>query len=63
MDMMKSKYSAAFEALSKKAIFSSTEGREAGIPTRMLAYFCAKGQIEHVRRGMAGRKLALRLSH
>ncbi len=52
MDMIKSKYAAAFQALSKKAVFSSAEGREEGIPPRMLAYFCAKGQIERVGRGM-----------
>ena len=52
MDMIRSKYSEAFRALSKKAVFSSAEGREAGIPPRMLAYFCQKGQIEKVSRGM-----------
>ncbi len=45
-------YSEAFRTLSKKAVFSSAEGREAGIPPRMLAYFCQKGQIEKVSRGM-----------
>jgi predicted transcriptional regulator of viral defense system len=50
--MLKSKYSEAFKALIKKEIFSSDEGREAGIPARMLAYFCAKGEIERVSRGM-----------
>jgi predicted transcriptional regulator of viral defense system len=50
--MIRSKYSEAFKALSKKGFFSSAEGREAGIPSRMLAYFCAKGQIEKVSRGM-----------
>ncbi len=50
--MVRSKYSEAFRALSKKAVFSSQEGREAGIPPRMLAYFCQKGQIEKVSRGM-----------
>lgn len=50
--MIRSKYSEAFRALSKKAVFSSAAGREAGIPPRMLAYFCQKGQIEKVSRGM-----------
>lgn len=50
--MIRSKYSEAFRALSKKVVFSSAEGREAGIPPRMLAYFCQKGQIEKVSRGM-----------
>lgn len=52
MGMIRSKYSEAFRTLSKKAVFSSAEGREAGIPPRMLAYFCQKGQIEKVSRGM-----------
>jgi predicted transcriptional regulator of viral defense system len=52
MGMIRSKYSAALKALSKKAVFSSAEGREAGIPPRMLAYFCAKGQIERISKGM-----------
>ncbi len=50
--MIRSKYSASLKALSKKAVFSSAEGRKAGIPPRMLAYFYAKGQIERVSRGM-----------
>lgn len=52
MGMIRSKYSEPFRALSKKTVFSSAEGREAGIPPRMLAYFCQKGQIEKVSRGM-----------
>lgn len=52
MNMINSKYAASFHALSKKAVFSSEEGREAGIPPRMLAYFCAKDQIERIGRGM-----------
>jgi len=50
--MIKSKYSSALKALFKKEVFSSADGREAGIPPRMLAYFCEKGQIEKVSRGM-----------
>lgn len=50
--MVKSKYSEALRALSKKVVFSSAEGRKVGIPPRMLAYFCQKGQIEKVSRGM-----------
>lgn len=50
--MTRSKYSEAFKALSKKEVFSSAEGREAGIPPRMLAYFCEKGQLEKISRGI-----------
>lgn len=50
--MIRSKYSAALKALSRKAVFSSAEGREAGIPPRMLIYFCSKGLIERVNRGV-----------
>ncbi|MBM3191720.1 MAG: hypothetical protein FJZ63_03575 [Chlamydiae bacterium] len=52
MSMIRSKYLEAFKALSKRVVFSSAEGREMGIPSRMLAYFCQKGQIEKVSRGM-----------
>ena len=50
--MIRSKYSNAFRALAKKGFFSSAEGKESGIPPRMLAYFCEKGQIEKVWRGI-----------
>ncbi|MBX9923903.1 MAG: type IV toxin-antitoxin system AbiEi family antitoxin domain-containing protein [Rhabdochlamydiaceae bacterium] len=50
--MIRSIYSEALKELSKKAIFSSAEGREAGIPSRMLAYFCAKGQLERISKGI-----------
>lgn len=52
MNMRTTKYAASFHALSKKAIFSSEDGRKAGIPPRMLAYFCTKGQIVRIGRGM-----------
>jgi len=50
--MIKSKYIAVFQTLSRRAVFSSAEGRAIGIPARMLAYFCSKGQIERIGRGM-----------
>lgn len=50
--MIKSKYLQAFKALSKKTVFSSKEGKEIGIPSRMLTYFYTKGQIERVSRGI-----------
>lgn len=50
--MIKSKYRAAFTAISKRPVFSSAEGRKTGIPARMLIYFCSKGQIERVGRGI-----------
>lgn len=49
--MIRSKYSTAFTALSKKGVFSSKEGKKAGIPPRMLVYFCATGHIERISRG------------
>lgn len=48
---MRSKYSTAFKALSKKGFFSSKEGKKVGIPPRMLSYFCAMGHIERISRG------------
>lgn len=49
---MESKYSTAFKTLSKKAVFSSAEGKRAGIPARMLSYFCERGFIERISKGM-----------
>lgn len=49
--MIKSKYLSAFRMLAKRVVFSSAEGAKAGIPPRMLVYFCKKGQIERVSRG------------
>ncbi|HNA61971.1 MAG TPA: type IV toxin-antitoxin system AbiEi family antitoxin domain-containing protein [Rhabdochlamydiaceae bacterium] len=46
-----SKYKQAFNRLSKKGVFSSAEGRAAGIPSRMIAYFCSKGEIERISKG------------
>jgi predicted transcriptional regulator of viral defense system len=50
--MLRSKYSHTFDALSKKGIFSSAEGRKAGIPSRMLTYFYSQGEVDRVGRGM-----------
>ncbi len=50
--MKKSKYVQAFHELSKEAVFTSAQGRLAGIPSRMLAHFCEKGEIERISRGV-----------
>ncbi|MBF5058535.1 type IV toxin-antitoxin system AbiEi family antitoxin domain-containing protein [Candidatus Neptunochlamydia vexilliferae] len=50
--MKKSKYLKAFAALAKKPVFSAKDGRKVGIPARMLSYFCSKGWIERVGRGV-----------
>ena len=50
--MKLSKYSEAFQELSKKSVFTSVEGLSVGIPSRMLSYFCSKGRIERVIRGI-----------
>lgn len=50
--MKQSKYFILFQILSKKTIFTAKEGRSAGIPSRMLSYFCSKGWIERVGRGI-----------
>jgi predicted transcriptional regulator of viral defense system len=50
--MSKSKYSEALKALFKKEVFSSADGRKMGIPSRMIAYFYEKGQIERIQRGV-----------
>lgn len=49
--MRKSKYAALLQEI-KKPIFTAAEGRAAGIPSRMLAYFCSLGWIERVSRGV-----------
>ncbi|WP_039360817.1 type IV toxin-antitoxin system AbiEi family antitoxin domain-containing protein [Candidatus Protochlamydia amoebophila] len=50
--MKQSKYERAFQKLSKKSVFTSVDGLSAGIPSRMFSYFCSKGQIERVSRGI-----------
>jgi len=50
--MDRSKYLASLKQLLKKPVFTSKEGRKAGIPPRMLAYFCSKGWIERMSKGI-----------
>jgi predicted transcriptional regulator of viral defense system len=50
--MIRSKYISAFQTLSKRPVFSSADGKKAGLPSRMLAYFCSKGEIERMGRGI-----------
>ncbi|MBM3191384.1 MAG: hypothetical protein FJZ63_01855, partial [Chlamydiae bacterium] len=37
--------------LAKKAVFTTKEAHEAGVPPRMLAHFCKRGLIERISRG------------
>jgi predicted transcriptional regulator of viral defense system len=50
--MSKSKYSAKIEGFVKKPVFTAAEATEAGIPSRMLSYYCKKGIIERISRGV-----------
>lgn len=50
--MKQSKYRVLLEKLLKEPLFKASEARSMGIPSRMLAYFCHKGIIERVGRGM-----------
>lgn len=50
--MKSSKYVTILRALIKQPIFGAKEARSAGIPSRMLSYFCQKGVIERVGRGI-----------
>lgn len=50
--MGKSKYDTQIQRLAKKATFTAKEARLAGIPSRMLSYFCKKGVIERISRGI-----------
>lgn len=52
--MFSSKYGAKIEPFLKKPVFTAAEARAAGIPSRMLAYFCKKGAINHISRGVYG---------
>lgn len=50
--MKESKYQSLLEKLLKEPVFKASEARSIGLPSRMLAYFCQKGVIERVGRGV-----------
>lgn len=50
--MRDSKYAPIILKLTEKVVFTAEEARKAGIPARMLAHFCKKGQIERLGRGV-----------
>src|SRR3984885_5276703 len=50
--MTTSKYDAAIQVFIETPVFTASEARAAGIPSRMLAHFCKKGVIERVTRGV-----------
>lgn len=50
--MQISKYHNILLSLLKKPLFKAEEARIMGIPSRMLAYYCQKGVIERVSRGL-----------
>lgn len=50
--MKQSKYQALLNPLLKKPLFKASLARSRGIPSRMLAYFCQKGLIERIGRGL-----------
>jgi len=56
--MKPSKYSVQIQALSSKSVFTAKESRSIGIPSRMLSYFCSKGWIERIGRGIYKTKSA-----
>lgn len=47
-----SKYQDLLALLLKEPIFKASDARSRGIPSRMPAYFCRKGMIERVGRGL-----------
>ena len=50
--MKQSKYQDLMQPLLKEPIFKTSDALSRGIPSRMLAYFCQKGIIERVSRGL-----------
>lgn len=47
-----SKYDHVIKEFAGKAVFTTKDARAAGISSRMLAYFCKKGLIERISRGI-----------
>lgn len=50
--MRTSKYNNLVSHLLRKPLFNASEARARGIPSRMLAYYCQKGMIERINRGL-----------
>lgn len=50
--MKRSKYQHLIDSFLKEPIFKASDARSKGIPPRMLAYFCQKGVIVRVGRGL-----------
>lgn len=50
--MKRSKYQHLLDPLLKEPMFRASDARSRGIPPRMLAYFCQKGVIERMGRGL-----------
>lgn len=49
---MASKYETLIQIFVEMPVFTASEARAAGIPSRMLSHFCKKGIIERVSRGV-----------
>lgn len=50
--MTHSKYDAIIQIFMEMPVFTASEARAAGIPSRMLSHFCKKGIVERVTRGV-----------
>lgn len=50
--MIRSKYAPIIKKFSKKPAFTAKETREAGLPSRMLPFYCEKGYFERIGRGV-----------
>lgn len=50
--MKTSRYKTLLESLFKKAIFSASDARKLGIPSRLLSYYCQKGVLQRISRGI-----------